>query len=80
LQRISGRIRRNGPLSALQLAVNLAAPNGQIVASTLADLKKDKPQWQGRLELKQFVIDRVLALPGVKGNINAQVAFRRLSR
>jgi hypothetical protein len=27
------------------------------------------------LELKQFVIDRVLALPGVKGNINAQVAF-----
>jgi hypothetical protein len=72
---ISGRIRATGPLSALQLAVNLAAPNGQIVASTLADLKKDKPQWQGRLELKQFVIDRVLALPGVKGNINAQVAF-----
>lgn len=72
---ISGRIRATGPLSALQLAVNLAAPNGQIVGSTLADLKKDKPQWQGRLELKQFVIDRVLALPGVKGNINAQVAF-----
>jgi autotransporter translocation and assembly factor TamB len=32
---ISGRIRATGPLSALQLAVNLAAPNGQIVASTL---------------------------------------------
>ena len=73
---ISGRIRATGPLSALQVAVNLAAPSGRIVASTLADLKKDKPQLQGRLELKEFVVDRVLALPGVKGKINAQVAFK----
>jgi translocation and assembly module TamB len=73
---ISGRIRATGPLSALQVAVNLAAPSGQIVASTLADLKKDEPQLQGRLELKEFVVDRVLALPGVKGAINAQVAFK----
>jgi translocation and assembly module TamB len=73
---ISGRIRATGPLPALQVAVNLAAPNGRIVASTLADLKKDKPQLQGRLELKEFVVDRVLALPGIKGKINAQVAFK----
>ena len=73
---ISGRIRATGPLSALQVAVNLAMPSGRIVASTLADLKKDKPQLQGRLELKEFVVDRVLALPGIKGKINAQVAFK----
>jgi autotransporter translocation and assembly factor TamB len=73
---ISGRIRATGPLSALQVAVNLAAPSGQIVASTLADLTKDEPQLQGRLELKEFVVDRVLALPGIKANINAQVAFK----
>ena len=73
---ISGRIRATGPLSALQVAVNLAVPSGRIVASTLADLKKDKPQLQGRLELKEFVVDRVLALPGIKGKINAQVAFK----
>ncbi|TMA63197.1 MAG: hypothetical protein E6J73_09485 [Deltaproteobacteria bacterium] len=75
-QDISGSIRATGPLSALQVAVNLTVPNGQVVGSTLADLKKDKPQLQGRLELKEFVVDRVLALPGVKGNINAQVAFK----
>ena len=73
---ISGRIRATGPLSALQVAVNLAMPSGRIIASTLADLKKDKPQLQGRLELKEFVVDRVLALPGIKGKINAQVAFK----
>jgi translocation and assembly module TamB len=73
---ISGKIRATGPLSALQVAANLAAPSGRIVATTLADLKKDKPQLQGRLEIKEFVVDRVLALPGVKGNINAQVAFK----
>jgi translocation and assembly module TamB len=73
---ISGRIRATGPLSALQIAVNLAAPSGRIVASTVADLKTDKPQLQGRLEIKEFVVDRVLALPGIKGNINAQVAFK----
>ncbi len=73
---ISGRIRATGPLSALQLAVNLAMPSGRIIASTLADLKKDKPQLQGRLELKEFVVDRVLALPAIKGKINAQVAFK----
>ena len=73
---ISGRIRATGPLSALQVAVNLAMPSGRIIASTLADLKKDKPQLQGRLELKEFVVDRVLALPDIKGNINAQVAFK----
>ena len=54
----------------------MAMPSGRIIASTLADLKKDKPQLQGRLELKEFVVDRVLALPDIKGKINAQVAFK----
>jgi translocation and assembly module TamB len=73
---ISGRIRATGPLSAFKVAVNLTAPSGEIVASTLADLETDKPRLQGRLELKEFVVDRVLALPGIKGNINAQIAFK----
>ena len=73
---IAGSIRVSGPLSALQLSATFTAPSGQVVTSTVADLKADKPQVQGHLELKEFVVDRVLALPGLKGNIAAQVAFK----
>ena len=73
---IAGRIRASGPLSALQVSATFTAPSGEIVTSTVADLKADKPQLQGRLELKEFIVERVLALSGVKGKVNGQVAFK----
>jgi autotransporter translocation and assembly factor TamB len=73
---IAGRIRASGPLSALQVSATFTAPSGQVVTSTVANLKGEKPEVQGSLELKEFVVDRVLALSGVKGKVNGQVAFK----
>src|SRR5438128_4936597 len=73
---IAGRIRASGPLSALQSTATFTTPSGQVVTSTVANLKREKPEAQGSLELKEFVVDRVLALSGVKRKVNAQVAFK----
>ncbi|HEU4341330.1 MAG TPA: translocation/assembly module TamB domain-containing protein [Candidatus Binatia bacterium] len=76
---ISGRLQASGPLSALQIAGTIAAADGRIIASTVNNFTGSEPQLQGNLKFQDFVIEKVLTLPGVSGKVNGQVDFRGAS-
>src|SRR5262249_61609356 len=44
---LSGTVRVNGPLSALQLETTVNAPDGQITAATTLNLTQTPPHYEG---------------------------------
>jgi autotransporter translocation and assembly factor TamB len=78
-QDFSGNFRVNGPLSAFQLAGTLKAPAGELTATVLADLTRTPHWYRGTLEAKRFVVNEVLELDDVSGNINGKASFEGTS-
>ena len=74
-QNLSGLIRITGPSSALRLTGNLKFPDGAVSTSVRADVTQTQPQVQGTLEVKDFVLDKVLSISGLKGHLNGQTTF-----
>ena len=78
-QDLSGTIQATGLLSALKVDLALAAPNGRVTSAITANLSQTPPDAQGMLQLERFVIDKVLYLQDVAGEINGQVAFQGIA-
>ena len=74
-QDLSGTVHLTGPLSALQLATTLQAPDGRVTTSATADLTNTPPQYQGTLEVERFAIDKVLHLANLSGEVNGKLSF-----
>ncbi|MGH7844016.1 MAG: AsmA family protein, partial [Candidatus Binatia bacterium] len=75
-QDLSGLIKITGPSSALRLTGSLRFPDGTLHTSVLADLTKTQPQVQGTVEAKDFVLDKVLSIPDLSGNLNGRTTFQ----
>ena len=78
-QDISARVRASGPLSALQVSGRLAAADGQLAASLVTDWTPSEPRFQGKLEFREFVLDKVLTVAGVNGELNGRLDFQESS-
>jgi translocation and assembly module TamB len=75
-QDIAAKLQASGPLSALTLSGTVATPDGRIVVSTIGDWSTSKPRVQGNLQFQDFVVNKVLAVPRLKGTVQAQVSFQ----
>jgi translocation and assembly module TamB len=75
-QDLSGTIQLDGPFSALQVNGSLAAPNGVVTAAVTANLSQTPPDAHGTLKVERFTVDKVLHLPDIGGEVNAQVTFQ----
>jgi autotransporter translocation and assembly factor TamB len=78
-QDLSGSFRLNGPLSAFQVAGTLKAPAGELTAAVLADLTRTPAWYRATLDAKRFVINEVLEIGDVSGNINGKASFEGMS-
>ncbi|HJY85079.1 MAG TPA: translocation/assembly module TamB domain-containing protein, partial [Candidatus Binatia bacterium] len=78
-QDLSGSARVSGPLSALQVDVSLEAPNGRVTTAVTADLSQTPPSPQGTLQIEHLVVDKVLQIPDIAGELNGQVSFQGAS-
>lgn len=74
-QDLSGSVRVTGPFSALQVAATLSAPDGNITTSVTANLTQTPPQYQGTLAVQRFVVDKVLQVAGLSGEMNGNLSF-----
>ena len=74
-QDLSGTVHLTGPLSALQLAATLQAPDGRVTTLTTADLTNTPPQYQGTIEVQRFAIDKVLHLANLSGEVSGKLSF-----
>ncbi|HKA56967.1 MAG TPA: translocation/assembly module TamB domain-containing protein, partial [Candidatus Binatia bacterium] len=72
---LSGTVRVNGPLSALQLETTVNAPDGQITAATTLNLTQTPPHYEGTLAVQQLVAHKVLRLDDMGGEISGQLTF-----
>jgi translocation and assembly module TamB len=75
-QDIAGTVQVTGPLSALQVDASLAAQDGRVTTAIAADLSQTPPDAKGTLHVEHFVVDKVLYLPDVAGEVSGQVAFQ----
>jgi len=69
-------LRASGTLSSLTLSGSMGAPDGRIVGSIAGNWNTSEPQLRGKLAFHDFVFDKVLSLPRLKGKINGQVDFQ----
>jgi len=74
-QDLSGSVRVTGPLSALQVAATLNAPDGNVNAAVTANVEQTPPRYQGTLAIQRFVVDKVLQIAGVSGEMNGKLSF-----
>jgi autotransporter translocation and assembly factor TamB len=72
---LSGTVRVNGPLSALQLEATVNAPDGQITAATTLNLNQTPPHYEGTLAVQQLVAHKVLRLDDMGGEVSGQLSF-----
>ena len=70
-QDVSGSIHVTGPLSALRVDTTLDAADGHITAAVTANLSQSPPDAQGTVTIGRFVMDKVLLLPDVGGEVTA---------
>jgi translocation and assembly module TamB len=75
-QDLSGTIQLDGPLAALQVTGSLTVPDGVMTTAVTANLEQTPPDAHGTLKVERFVMEKVLHLPDVSGEVNAQVTFQ----
>jgi translocation and assembly module TamB len=74
-QDLSGTVQVTGPLSALQLATTLQAPDGRVTATTTVNLSQTPPHYQGTLAVERFTINKVLRTDDIGAEVSAQLSF-----
>lgn len=74
-QDLSGRIHMSGPLSALQIAAEVQAPDGRAAATVTANVSHTPPHYQGAVTIERFAPQRVFHLPTVSGLLNGRATF-----
>ncbi|MGH7774291.1 MAG: translocation/assembly module TamB domain-containing protein [Candidatus Binatia bacterium] len=78
-QDLHGNLQLSGPLSAFQIGGLLNARDGELHASVLADLTRTPAWFQGTIETKHFVVDRVLKVSNLSGKVNGKASFKGAS-
>ncbi len=74
-QDLSGTLRANGPLSALQVEAALSTPDGQATTQVTANVTQPVPQYTGTLTVKDFAINKILSISALSGIINGHSTF-----
>ena len=74
-QDLTGTITANGPLSALQVAANVQAPDGTVTTQVTANLSQTPVQYEGTLEVKHLDIPKVVQVATSSGVVSAVSTF-----
>ena len=74
-QDLTGMITAHGPLSGLQIAATANAPDGVVTTQVTANLMQTPVQYEGKLEVKQLNIPKVVQVEIHRGIVTGQSTF-----
>lgn len=74
-QDLSGSVQLSGAVQNLTLKANLQTPDGKATGVVKADLQQSPPHYEATVELDHVVMNKVVTLPGVQGEVSGHVAF-----
>ncbi|MGH7826760.1 MAG: translocation/assembly module TamB domain-containing protein [Candidatus Binatia bacterium] len=78
-QDLSGSMKITGQTSALRVAGTLRFPDGNLLPVVVADLTPPETRLQGTVEVKNFVIEKVLSIAQIGGLLNGRISFNGTS-
>jgi hypothetical protein len=74
-QDLTGMITANGSLSGLQIAATVHAPDGIVTTQVTTNLTQTPIQYEGKLEVKQLNIPKVVQVEIPRGIVTGQSTF-----